>query len=235
MAFKIPKPVYDARLVEDIEEHLCQNYYTAIVQTLGPDSNGLLTHYTLGADTKTYSRPMFQLFKDGASSSFPVNYTPCPDCDDFAYTSNCETHYELGWDPKRHDFNIRQPQPEPTVVASPSGRPLFTAETLQAPHPAVDEPFTLHTTRTPSGDITFSPDTIAGFQPPEGMYQRLMELFGRPLNLHSDPPPIDAYRRMLTDEERTQDRVARLPDATLRIDGIFGEGTIIWEFDDGGA
>lgn len=196
MAFKIPKPTYDPDLVAAVEEHLCQEYWTEIYQTAGPDDNGLLTHYTNGADTKTYSRPMFQLYKDGASSSFPVNYTPCPDCDDFAYTSNCETHYELGWDSKRHDFNIRQLQPEPTVVQSPS-------------------------------------------QAPDGLYNRIVELYGRQLNLsdfvhadrYAEGSPLDAYRRMLTDEERIQDRVARLPDATLRIDGVFNEGTVEWEYD----
>ena len=211
MAFKIPKPTYDPDLVAAIEEHLCQEYWTEIDHNLPANEDGLVYYYAVGADTKTYSRPIFQLFKDGASSSFPADYTPCPDCDDFAYTSNCETHYELGWDSKRHDFNIRQRQPEPAVAQSPSGRPLFNAETLRAPHPTDPQPL-------------------------DGLYGRIMQFYGQPLNLHDESHLASIYRRMLTDEEeRISDRVSRLPDATLRIDGIFNEGTVTWEYDDDGA
>lgn len=42
-----------------------------------------------------YARPMFQVFRMEASSSAQIPYTPCPDCDNWARTSKCETHHDL--------------------------------------------------------------------------------------------------------------------------------------------
>lgn len=42
-----------------------------------------------------YARPMFQVFGMEASSSAEIPYTPCPDCDNWARTSKCETHHDL--------------------------------------------------------------------------------------------------------------------------------------------
>lgn len=42
-----------------------------------------------------YVRPMFQVFGMEVSSSATMAYTPCPDCDNWARTSKCETHHDL--------------------------------------------------------------------------------------------------------------------------------------------
>lgn len=40
------------------------------------------------------ARPMFQVFGLESSSSATMAYTPCPDCDDWARTSQCRTHHD---------------------------------------------------------------------------------------------------------------------------------------------
>lgn len=59
-----------------------------------------------------HPRRMIDLFEPGQSSTLPIAYSsPCPDCDDWARTAQCEVHHEHG--PSRYK-------------ESPTGQPLLT-------------------------------------------------------------------------------------------------------------
>jgi hypothetical protein len=49
----------------------------------------------------SHCRRMIDIFTLEASSSQPMTYHPCPDCDNFAYTATCTEHPELKWDEKQ--------------------------------------------------------------------------------------------------------------------------------------
>lgn len=127
MAFKIPKPRYDAAVVAAIEDYLDQEEQTEIAGHYPAhfcEDDGLITLTTIGARAArrraNYVRPMFQAIPLGASSTIAVRDTdPCPDCDNWAYTSRCAQHAERGLDrqgrfqeirpyiPPTHDYHPR--------------------------------------------------------------------------------------------------------------------------------
>lgn len=100
MPFQLPKPRFDAALVEEIETHQDMWYQTEIVEE-DDAFDGLIGIVALGGHTRGAAgldiRPMFQLFPDGDHSTSCNRYpSPCPDCDNWAYTSKCTRHTERG-------------------------------------------------------------------------------------------------------------------------------------------
>lgn len=123
MPFKIPRPVYDAEVVAAIEEHLELDRLTALEFTagLGHADDGLKVFHAVGATTRTYNRPMFQVLSTEAFSCAPLPIRPCPDCDDWARSWKCEKHHELPYDTETKAW-IR---PEREVPIIPVGPALF--------------------------------------------------------------------------------------------------------------
>lgn len=100
MAFKTPKPAYDAEVVARIEEYLDQDYLTEIIHTEKVSDDGIQYLYAAGRTKKSYTRPMFQLIWYSAFSGTGPRVTPCQ-CDRFDQSWACELHPELDWDPER--------------------------------------------------------------------------------------------------------------------------------------
>jgi hypothetical protein len=114
---KAPFPKYDADLVAAIEDYLGLDYQTGIIQTinLGEQSDGLLCHLTAGGDSKSYNRPVFEVFDDGIASAQRISYqSPCPGCDDWSRTSECADHPEREWDDEGRGWGP-VPEAEPTA------------------------------------------------------------------------------------------------------------------------
>ena len=100
MAFKIPKPAYDAKLVAAIEEYLDQDYLTETETETEQEAGGLKYTHARGRARKSYPRPMFEIILDTSFSAQPVNVTPCQ-CDRFDRSWNCPAHPEIEWDTVR--------------------------------------------------------------------------------------------------------------------------------------
>lgn len=100
---KIPFPKYEADTVEAIETFLDQQRLTQVTDThqQGHAEDGLVTTITRGRAVRgehIYARPMFEIIpRDACSSARVPAGTPCPTCDNFAYTSKCEEHPEIPW------------------------------------------------------------------------------------------------------------------------------------------
>lgn len=99
---KIPFPKYDAALVEEIEAHLDQDYLTEIHYRTDMEyevGDGLVREVSMGVSTPRageYVRPMFQLMAAREAQKHGARTIGCPDCYDFARTSNCAIHFEKG-------------------------------------------------------------------------------------------------------------------------------------------
>jgi len=106
MAFKIPKPTYDAEVVAEIEAYLDQDYLTEITHVEESPDMGLAHLYAAGRVRKSYPRPMFQVIPDGAFSGGGSSVTPCQ-CDRFDQSWNCELHPdEVAWDNERKRWRL---------------------------------------------------------------------------------------------------------------------------------
>lgn len=105
-----------------------------------------------------YPRRMFDIFELEASSSSAVAYPkPCPDCLDFSRTWACTEHPEIPWDTERR------------VWVRP-GTPIWY-ELHPEDRPAEPEP-------QPTAYTDMGTD---GLRLPEGLYDRMIEMFGQPL------------------------------------------------------
>jgi hypothetical protein len=96
---RIPRPTYDAELVEAIEEHLNQEQLTSPSHADYIGGGLKVTHY-LGEDTKLYARPIIQIMNDNGAALTTTTTTyrrPCPHCYDFSRTWKCPDHHELPW------------------------------------------------------------------------------------------------------------------------------------------
>lgn len=116
MAFRTPKPVYDAETVEAIEEYLDLDSYTRTADSILDTATGLTYTEAVGNEPyylpdgtqapgtragSNYSRPMFQILYNESFSALPLAVTPCQ-CDRFDQSWNCPWHPEIPWDEKRH-------------------------------------------------------------------------------------------------------------------------------------
>lgn len=104
MPFKTPKPVYDKKLVADIEVALNLEYWTEIIYR-DKERDGLVTTLARGIENKSYPRPMFQVLDDRNEGLRTHPYQPCP-CYEFHRTNQCTEHPELEWDDLSHGWII---------------------------------------------------------------------------------------------------------------------------------
>lgn len=70
---------------------------TEIEEVGEPDEDGLAVQRAAGwyrakISDSSYGRPLLQILGNLTSSSWFLLVTPCPDCDNWAYTSNCRRH-----------------------------------------------------------------------------------------------------------------------------------------------
>lgn len=85
--------------IREVEEWLDQEYMTEIAAVdRMPGTPELVVHYarglTEGETGSMVTRPMFQVLAD-RGDYLPVACSPCPRCDDWAYTTACPDHPDL--------------------------------------------------------------------------------------------------------------------------------------------
>lgn len=171
MAFKIPRPTYDAEVVAKIEEFLDQNYTTEVEYTEKYPDDGIEYTYARGRARKSYPRPMFQIIPRDAFSGSGHSVTPCQ-CDRFDRSWNCELHPEISWDPKRRRWD----------------RPCTGDRTRCDCTPCYER--RQRAQERSSGYTDMGSD---GLRPPQGLYDRLVDMYARPL-----PDPAESpYRRVV--------------------------------------
>ena len=136
MAFKTPKPAYDAEVVAKIEGYLDQDYLTEIVQEEEHPDDGIQYLYAKGRDKKSYPRPMFEIISNAAFSGTGPSVTPCQ-CDRFDQSWNCPEHPEVDWDDERKCWK-RPPQGlidsyRRSMELSPDGSLRFAPRPVEPP------------------------------------------------------------------------------------------------------
>lgn len=151
---RTPFPKYDADLVAAIEEHFQLDTMTEIIPEYqwnhidATDGDFTFPEARGSAEStvqpyRAYSRPMFQVYRDGVNSGLRINHTPCPDCDDWSRTPKCSVHYDLPYDTKKQEWvKPGMAAPLPTAYAPPrhpDGQPITQVSfSLHRPGMTVD-------------------------------------------------------------------------------------------------
>lgn len=178
---KIPFPKYEAEVVEEIESYLDMHYQTEIVAEC-EDGYGLKYSSARGSRpardgrpgtrrANNYARPMFSVIWHQSFSGAAQSMNPCQ-CYRFDRSWDCDEHPEVTWDTRRRCW-VRpgtaiwyelHPEDRPEGWESRSSQPTayYTPE------------------RQPDGQPVPTPL--------QGMYDRLIEMFGGEL-----PQPSPGY------------------------------------------
>lgn len=148
-----------------------------------------------------YPRRMFDVFELEASSSNTVAYPkPCPDCLDFSRTWACAEHPEIAWDTKRRVWVRHVNGDRTTCQCTPCHERRERAAERS------------------SGYTDMGTD---GLRPPQGLYERLIEMYGQPL-----PSPGFTVRQADQEAYRLANVLRRsildaLPDISVTLTGTF--------------
>lgn len=218
---------------------------TEIEDTIEDPADGLIYTFAVGRVNKSYPRPMFQVINDEAFSGFRgIGGTACP-CGDFSRTAYCDEHGELDYDWNRRTWvrpgtSIwyehhpedrpapvdRRPDGQPTLTgARPPGAGSLYDRMFGQPLPArgADQVLNFGTSQ-----CTCSMCRDAGL--PESNPEN------RPTTSGRVPDILDLTRvpnGLTGPYEQWVDRVLGLQSGTIRIEGLFGEGTITFEEEPG--
>lgn len=117
--------------------------------------------------TGHYPRRMFDVFDLEVSSSNMISYAdPCPGCQDFSRSWACTEHPEVAWNTKRRVWE-RHIEDRTRCSCTPC---------------------TERRERAAEASNGYTDMGTDGLRPPQGLYDRLIEMFGGPL-------PQEAYQR----------------------------------------